>query len=127
MITQDNGGDKSAPYIELSIDDYDGYGGSTEITLRKYPSRVFVAYSHDNNLYNGDDNMDVFIAPSYITEKTPHGQFNLLKAFERVCLKLYPDNSDMAQYYHDLYAPAWNLIMQGNVKDAIKVLPEDER
>ena len=126
-IEQVPAGDKSAPYIELMIDDFDGYGGTTEITIRKYPSRIFVAYSHDSGLYQGDDNMDVFIAPSYITEKTPHAQFNLLKAFEKVCAILYKENPDMAQYYFEIYSPAWNYIMQGNVKSAIKALPEDER
>jgi hypothetical protein len=128
-ITQEPGTDKSAPFVELMIDDFDGYGGSYEITIRKYPKRIIVAYSHDSGLYQGDDNMDVFLAPAYITEKTLHAEFDLLKALVRVCSKptMYGDNGErIAKDIFDQCAPAWNYIMQGNIQAANKSLPEEE-
>ena len=109
------------PYVELEIMEQGQDGELLDITIRKYPKRVFVAYCDDNgDGYMGSDNMDVWMAPSYITEKTPHPEFNLLSALTKInkIVNSWNEDNSIAQDWYKELSPIWNNIMSGNIEKA---------
>ncbi len=71
--------------------------------------------------------MDVYVSPTYITEKTTHTNFDLLAALTRIYIITYPDFADaLAMSVYETTKPAWDKIMADDVDSAKKLLPASE-